>query len=221
MPGAPHEKTACSARARRLRRSIVVGASLISLSGCARQEGAVELDWSIVDGDFEDLFPGQRYSSSCNFSKLAQLQLDADSDKPKSELAPPLSVDFSLQVRLRIYDCAESETLEVCEQRPPVRKEVFDCQHMRGTIGGLSSRDTPYLFVVDTVMTPSQGPNFVPRGTCVATPGARRRRIRAGQITNLAVYQIVVQATEDRLLEVEKCREPSPASSAGSSESSS
>lgn len=221
MARASYKATDCHARARRLRRTLLVGAGLLAMSGCARQEGAVELDWSIVDGDFEDLFPGQRFSSSCKFTDLASLQLDEGQNNPDAEPAPAIRIDFSLQVRLRVFDCPESETLEMCEQKTPVRTKIFDCQHMRGTIGGLNASDTPYLFVVDTLMTPSVGANLFPRGTCVATPGARRRLIRAGQITNLAVYQIVVQGTKDRLLEVEKCHESTPASSVGSSASSS
>lgn len=192
----------------------LIGLGLVCMvSGCARQEGAVELDWSIVDGDFEDLFPGQRYSSSCEFKNIARFQLPANG--VQGNAIAPIDVDLKLQLRLRVFDCPEDATVQSCEQSPIVDEKTFDCDHMRGTIGKLPSVDRSYLFVVDTIITPSQGPSFVPLQRCVATPGSRRRRIRAGQITNLAVYQVVVQGTASRPLLIQDCIPPKEADATG------
>lgn len=173
----------------------------LSSAGCARQEGAVELDWSIVDGNFDDLFPGQRYSSSCALEQLAQLRLPSQSSERI------VNVDLKLQVRLRVFDCPNEQSGEECQLAPPVKERVFDCDHMRGTIGRLPSSDRSYLFAVDTLLTPNlENASFiVPKQRCVATPGVRRRLIRAGQITNLAVYQVVIGATPDRPLLFNDC----------------
>lgn len=182
---------------------LALAAALLSSGGCARQEGAVELDWSIVDGNFEDLFPGQHYSSSCALKSLARQSASSDPSNPRY-----FSVDLNLQVRLTVYRCPDTLSVEECEQSKPVSRKEFSCDHMRGTIGGLPSTEESYLFVVDPLLTVGNSPAFVPAQRCVATPGARRRRIRAGQITNLAVYQIVVQATNTRPMTVNECVTP-------------
>lgn len=180
-------------------------AFLVNSGGCARQEGAVELDWSIVDGNFDDLFPGQRYTSSCALENLGKLRLaSADPANPSGQV---VDVDLKLQVRLRVFDCPSEQSGEQCQLAPPVKEQVFDCDHMRGTIGKLTSLEHSYLFVVDTLMTPNlpDAASIVPKQSCVATPGIRRRLIRAGQIANLAVYQVVIQATPDRPLIINDC----------------
>lgn len=182
---------------------------MVGSAGCARQEGAVELDWSIVDGNFEELFPGQTYSSSCGLKKLAKLRLPSASQGQEGQ---EVEVDLKLQVRLRVFDCPDNQSGEQCQQAPPIGDRVFDCDHMRGTIGNLNSANHSYLFVVDTLLTPSldNATPFVPKQSCVATPGVRRRRIRAGQITNLAVYQVVIDATPGRPLLLNDCNSTPP-----------
>jgi hypothetical protein len=110
--------------------------------------------------------------------------------------------------------------LEACEADDPlascdtVTEATFDCDRFRGLIPELPSSEDPYLMHVEVRVSPDGGDPFTAAPDCIAAPGPRARTVRPGRITDLAVYQLVIDATRfdpgaselDRRLDVEACQ---------------
>lgn len=163
-------------------------------SGCAEPSGIVELDWSFVDSQGEAIFPGGKILETPDTCSLAGR--DAQGSR-----------DYQLQVRLVVRDQACEETLDeaggesggesgggvdtsACE----VASEFFGCDRARGALTEVPpSGDLPYVLDVEVWATPrgETAPAFQVRPQCIAVPGPRARKVQAGRITDLAVYQLV------------------------------
>ncbi len=95
-------------------------------------------------------------------------------------------------MRLSIYDACDAEqSVADCE---PLVRTTFDCNRFRGYLPEVPSSEDPYLMHVDVRVNPRSEPPFSAGAACVAVAGSRERSIRPGRITDLAVYQLVVDA---------------------------
>lgn len=108
------------------------------------------------------------------------------------------NVEYDLEVELEICDstCAAGCTGDGCNVVPPLR---FSCNTARGSDPDVPSSDVPYRFTVHTVVTLDDRDIVCrdPDPTCIAVPGPRERKIQAGLVTDLQVYQIVVDVDQD------------------------
>lgn len=171
-------------------------AALVVLSGCAQGVGGVELSWAFFDRDVRTVYPRGDQTDACGLGGRAGEQARA----------------YDLNVRLTVLEqCDEGAPLDDCTT---VIDRTFDCDRFRGLIPELPSSEDPYLMAVDVRVTPSGGDPYTAAPGCIAAPGPRLRTVRAGRITDLAVYQFVIEATKfdsgsdnlNRKLDVEGCQ---------------
>jgi hypothetical protein len=168
------------------RRALLVALVLVA-AGCNEPEtGIVELAWEFVDRDGDKIYPGGLFETSSRDS--CDLPARAGSD----------TMTYDLGVRLEICDtgcsagCEDPDCLVVPAQR-------YDCKTFRGNHPAVPASDTPYRFTVRAVLEIDQtGTTCIgPEPTCVAVPGPRDRRVEGGLVTDLQVYQIVVDFDGD------------------------
>ena len=170
--------------------------ALLPLAGCAEGVGGVELSWAFFDRDVHTVYPRGDQTDSCALGGRA-----GDAARP-----------YDLNVRLTVLEaCEEEDPIGTCD---PVVDATFECDRFRGLIPELPSSDEPYLMHVEVRVSPEGEDAFTAAPDCVAAPGPRLRTVRAGRVTDLAVYQFVIDATRfdsgakslDRRLDVEACR---------------
>jgi hypothetical protein len=179
----------------RARSLLLLGAILLS-GGCAEGEGIVEVYWQFEDRNLRRIFPQGDVSDTCEFVSASGIRYD-------------------LRVRLSVTENSEACTAAPDDPGCPVIEPiVFPCNRRRGTAGSVpvSARDDGsdpgYLMIVEAVIDPTDGPAFVPNSTCLVGPGPRVRKVRPGRITDLEVYQFVVDAVTigDYALDLDACR---------------
>lgn len=184
----------------RARSLALLGLPLLGvLASCGAEVGIVEVYWQVEDAALRRLYPPGDRSSTCAFTDLD-------------------GANFDLRVRLTIVHasdaCAASPADAACQVVAPV---VFDCLRARGTVTDIppSSQDASegnddpgYLMFVEPLIVPEVGEPFVARSTCVGRPGPRKRRVRAGRITDLEVHELVFHAltSADAKVDLEACR---------------
>jgi hypothetical protein len=171
---------------------MVLGALLGTLS-CGANTAIVELDWAFVDNDGEPIFPGGAILSNRDTCSLTGVDENG-------------TQTYALNVSLVIEDaaCVDASgdlgdtgggtAAEDCE----VAREQFDCDRARGAITGLTVSEEAYLMRVE-VWARSHGDgeaSFLVDTSCIAVPGPRTRRVEAGRITDLAVYQLVAHGID-------------------------
>lgn len=169
--------------------------------GCADDTGAVELAWAFVDRDGDAIYPGGVFTSgderdSCDLPGLV------------GDPAAPDLVGFDLRVELEICDpaCAAGCDAEECLVVP---RHVFPCTTARGNDPDVPASDETYRFSVRAVL---DAPGFAsecrdPAPSCLAVPAPRERVVTAGLVTDLQVFQIVVDVDRqgDAALDLEAC----------------
>ncbi len=177
------------------RRGLALGAGLgftfLALAACAEPAGIVEIDWAFVDRNAAAIFPGGPILETPDTCALS----GRDSQGTR---------DYALQVRLiaREEICGgESETGETGETSDEsciVREAYFGCDRARGALTDVPPSDAPYIFELEVWATPAgeSAPGFAIDPACIAVPGPRTRRVEAGRITDLAVYQLVANAID-------------------------
>jgi hypothetical protein len=137
----------------------------------------VELSWAFFDRDLRTVFPRGDEKDACRFV--------GDVDGTERQ--------YDLNVRLSLIGpCADNEEFEDCEV---AEEHTFDCNRFRGYLPEVPAELDPYVMRVDVLVNPRSDPRFVASPKCVAVPGPRERTIRPGHVTDLAVYQFVVDAT--------------------------
>lgn len=147
-------------------------------AGCDRNQGQVEVNWSVVDRAGTTVFPSGVLGSTCGFAGLL-----AAGD------AEPTPYALSLQLRLCEPGCAGG-----CED-PACQIDLlrFDCESARG-FGTVEARSAaPYDFHVDLVAVPDDGAcgcTLTP--PCALVPGPRSRTVEPGLVTDLQVYLLVL-----------------------------
>jgi hypothetical protein len=119
------------------------------------------------------------------------------------------SVTFNVNIQLEICEaeCPDSCDSQACRVIDPIR---FSCQRSRGTDRDVPASTTPYRFEVRAIVSiPSRDVTCTdPAADCIAVPGPRERLVRAGLVTDLQVYQVVLdmqQGARDGALDLEEC----------------
>jgi hypothetical protein len=161
-----------------LRLALAAG-SLLS-SACTVDTGVVEVAWAFVDRDGEQIFPGGLFdpaeSDACNLpGRFGETR-----------------VTYDLDVALEICDpaCDAGCDDPACQVMSPL---TFDCRTSRGSDPDVPSSDDPYRFTFRAnVAIDGREEACRPAPTCVAVPGPRERTVRPGLVTDLQVYQVVV-----------------------------
>lgn len=180
-----------------MQRTLVCALATVLCGGCGFDEGSVELAWAFVDRDGEPIYPGGVFSLDVERSTC---------DLPGT--VGDQSVPYDLRVELSVCDpeCPAGCDDEECLVLP---RRVFSCNSARGNLPAVPASDTPYRFVVGTVLS---APNVDvecrdPAPTCIAIPSPRDREVQAGLTTDLQVYQIAVDIDRDgdRTLDLEAC----------------
>lgn len=145
---------------------------------CDRQNGQIELNWTVVDRAGTQIAPFGVLGDTCDFSgKLA-----ADTEPTKYDLA----------VRLRLCDseCAGGCDDPTCEVVEDLR---YGCGAARGFSTVAARADTPYDIEVDLIATPQNGAcGCALTPPCALVPGPRRRTVEPGLVTDLQVYLLVL-----------------------------
>jgi len=179
--------------ARRLASLVVVAL----VGACGGDTGTVELAWVIVDRDGDPIYPGGVFT--------------ADDERDSCELsgvAAEQAIPYDLRVELEICDpgCEAGCDADECLVVP---RHVFPCTTARGNDPDVPASDQPYLFTVRAVL---DAPVFTsdcrdPASSCLAVPAPRERVVTAGLVTDLQVYQIVVDVDRqgDASLDLEAC----------------
>jgi hypothetical protein len=164
-------------------------------SACGNDTGSVELAWVFVDRDGDPIYPGGVFT--------------ADDERDSCELPGTLggqSTRYDLRVELEICDpgCTEGCDAEACLVVPRL---MFPCTTARGNDPDVPASDTPYRFTVRALLDPEPLAECDPAPTCLAVPAPRERVVGAGLVTDLQVYQIVVDVDRqgDRSLDLEAC----------------
>jgi hypothetical protein len=170
--------------------------------GCADDTGVVELAWLFVDRDGDAIYPGGVFTSgderdSCDLPGLVGGAEARD------------LVGFDLRVELEICDpgCAAGCDAEECLVVP---RHVFPCTTARGNDPDVpASAEETYRFSVRAVL---DAPGLAsacrdPDPSCLAVPAPRERVVTAGRVTDLQVFQIVVDVDRqgDAALDLEAC----------------
>lgn len=145
------------------------------LSGC-QEEGVVEVAWNMVDRLGEPVYPGgvlstDRRPDSC--------------DLPGFSIADP--VGYRLQMEL-----------ESCDASGACASNLFSCAVHRGAIT-IAPQDDPYEFTLRAIARRNDREEDCPPldPACIATPGPRQRKVKDGLVTDLQVYQIVIDMEEN------------------------
>lgn len=156
--------------------------------------GVVELSWQFVDRDGTRIFPG------------GQLELEKRDacNLPGRLGGDRVEYDLDVQVSICDEDCGNCDD-PACLVMNPLR---FSCETFRGSDPDVPSSEQPYLFFVQPIIDVDRSDvQCIPDPSCVATPGPRRREVRPGLVTDLAVYQFVVdiELNRDEVLNLEAC----------------
>jgi hypothetical protein len=149
--------------------------------GCADDAGVVELAWVFVDRDGDAIYPGGVFTSGDERDSCDLPGLVGEAEAPEL-------VGFDLRVELEICDpgCAAGCEAEECLVVP---RHVFPCTTARGNDPDVPASTEPYRFSVRAV------------------PAPRERVVTAGLVTDLQVFQIVVDVDRqgDAALDLEAC----------------
>ncbi|MBA3546078.1 MAG: hypothetical protein H0T76_06325, partial [Nannocystis sp.] len=163
-------------------RLCLVCLALIALTGpaaCDRENGQIELNWTVVDRAGTQIAPFGVLGDTCDFSgKLAA----ADTE--------PSNYDLVVRLRLCDSECAGGCDDPTCEVVKDLR---YGCGAARGFSTVPARTDTPYDIEVDLVATPQSGAcGCALTPPCALVPGPRRRTVEPGLVTDLQVYLLVL-----------------------------
>lgn len=171
--------------------------ALAALVGaCGDDTGVVELAWVFVDRDGDAIYPGGVFT--------------ADDERDSCDLpgaAGGQGVTYDLRVELEICDpgCAAGCDADECLVVP---RHEFPCTTARGNDPDVPASDEPYRFTVRARLDAAVlGGECRDPAPCLAVPAPRERVVTAGRITDLQVYQIVVDVDRqgDASLELGEC----------------
>jgi hypothetical protein len=163
--------------------------------GCTVDSGVVEVNWAFVDRDGDPIFPAGQFSvgrgDACGL--------------PGRRASTPVDIDLEVQLDICDPACAgdcEGDCRIVPAERP-------SCDQARKTLTDVPASSDPYLFFFRAVIVTPQGDCVAPPPDCIAVPGPRQRTVERGLVTDLQVWQLVVDVdTEDAnddALDLEAC----------------
>lgn len=170
--------------------------ALLAFGACGDGTAVVELAWVFTDRDGEPMFPGGALTvgarrNSCDFVG--------------STSAGTQPVDLRLQLEICDPACAGGCDDPACLVVDPLR---FPCSVSRGSNPNIPASDDPYRFTARAVIESGSGLECIdPDPTCIAVPGPRERSVADGLVTDLAVYQLVVNVEQgvDEEIDLEAC----------------
>jgi hypothetical protein len=172
------------ARIRGIRVAIVALIGLVGLVGtiasiaaCDRENGQIELNWTLVDRAGTTVAPFGVLGDTCDF--LGKLTADAE----------PSSYDLELRLRLCEPDCPGG-----CDDPECLVEDLrYDCSAARGFSTVPARTESPYDIEVDLVAAPHGGAcGCALTPPCALVPGPRRRTVEAGRVTDRQVYLLVL-----------------------------
>ena len=179
----------------RARSRVLTVCALLALPACGDGTGVVELSWIFTDRDGESLFPGGALTvgarrDSCDFVGRTS--------------AGTQPVDLRMQLEICDPLCAGGCDDPACLVVDPLR---FPCTVSRGSNPNIPATDDPYRFTVRAVIESAEIECTDPEPTCIAVPGPRDRSVEDGLVTDLAVYQLVVNVQQgiDEEIDLEAC----------------
>jgi len=166
---------------------------LVTTGACSLDTGVVEINWAVVDRDGDAIFPAGQFMASGDTCDLPAIRGDE-------------TLRYDLEVELDICDpaCAAGCDAEECQIVPPKR---HDCTVARATDRDVPASEDPYLFMLRAVIVAPDGDCIDHVPPCIATPGPRERTVQRGLVTDLQVFQIIVNADidADDPLDLEAC----------------
>jgi hypothetical protein len=149
----------------------------------------------LVDRDGDAIYPGGVF--------------DPDDERDSCDLAGVAggqATPYDLRVELEICDpgCAGGCDAEECLVVP---RRSFPCSTARGNDPDVPASDEPYRFTVRALLDAPPFASECRDPACVAVPAARERVVTAGLVTDLQVYQIVLDMDRqsDASLDLEAC----------------
>jgi hypothetical protein len=159
---------------------LALAAGLLAPAGCSVDTGVVELAWAFVDRDGQQIFPGGLFDPA---------QDDA-CDLPGRRGGARVSYDLDIELEICDPRCGSGCDDPACHVVPPLS---FDCATSRGSDPDVPSAEMPYRFTFRAVVSlDGEDACRDPDPTCVAVPGPRERTVRPGLVTDLQVYQVVL-----------------------------
>lgn len=178
-----------------LRTALTLTLALGASACIERDAGVVELAWVFVDRNGDPIYPGGVFSVDDRRDSC---------DLPGVTPDGPLRYDLEVQVEICDLSCAAGCDDPECLVMDPLR---FPCDTSRGSEREVPASEQPYRFTLRAALRSNVAPNCVgPEPTCVAVPGPRERKVTAGLVTDLQVYQISVDVTDDTAaLDLEAC----------------
>jgi hypothetical protein len=163
---------------------LALAAGSFAPTACTVDTGVVEVAWAFVDRDGEQIFPGGLFDpaeeDACNL--------------PGRRGDARVTFDLNVEIGICDPDCAAGCGDPSCQVVSPL---AFDCATSRGSDPDVPSSDDPYRFTFAALVAIDGGAVCRPDPTCVAVPGPRERTVRPGLVTDLQVYQIVVDYDVD------------------------
>jgi hypothetical protein len=158
---------------------LALAAGSLGPASCTVDTGVVEVAWKFVDRNGEQIFPGGLFDpaedDACNLPGRIG---DARS-----------SYDLSVELEICDPGCDAGCGDPSCHVVPPLE---YDCATSRGSDPDVPSSSDPYRFTLRALVAVHGGEVCRPTPTCVAVTGPRERTVRPGLVTDLQVYQVVV-----------------------------
>lgn len=147
---------------------------LPAVPACTDSRGIVQIAWAFVDRSGATVFPAGDLGDTCSFRGA----LDGR-DR-----------DYDLQIAVRVCDptCAGGCDDDACLIVDPL---LYSCLSARGS-SEVPSSESPYQFQVDVIAEFDETCACVVQAPCAEVPGPRLRMVRPGLITDLQVYQLVL-----------------------------
>ena len=180
----------------RLRAAILAVASLSASAGglgalltsCTPTEGYVEIAWALIDQGGTALYPDGTLTNTCNFVGLVDSGVDSGVDMQGDPVETPVTLRFELLVCDPECDggCDDPE----CQVVAP---RSFACNTARGSVT-VPSSGLDYRFETRVIAELDGDPACACALSteCAQLPGPRDRKVRGGLVTDLQVYQIVL-----------------------------
>jgi hypothetical protein len=166
---------------------------VVTTGACTEDTGVVEINWAVVDRDGDAIFPAGQFMASGDTCDLPAIRGDT-------------RLDYDLEVELVICDpeCAAGCDAEECQVVAPTR---HPCTVARATDRDVPASEEPYLFELRAVIDAPDGECIDHVPPCIATPGPRERPVHRGLVTDLQVFQIIVNSDIDANdpLDLEAC----------------
>ena len=178
MPAPPRWSVAARGLARRAAPPLLAAAVGGALApACGRDEGVVEIAWSFVDSSGRAVFPSGGLNDTCAMTG----RLGA---------GDPRSYALHLEIRLCDPACPGGCDDPACWHEDPLR---FGCDVARGS-AIVAAQPDPVLVDARVVAVALGDPACAcaVEPPCAQVPGPRLRQLRAGLVTDLHVYLLVL-----------------------------